>query len=200
MTRKHNKIGDKRNVLLDSNIVQYLGVDGLKDKIIECLTYAVNSGFDLAISDITFYELIHGAPVKHEIALIQELSGVKRFYVTKKVLIAAAHLGSLYKEDKVCDSQINSGDKFIAATAIITNSVIFTANVRDFPPPFFHEIERRNLEYTSKQRPVLLCTSFVEADINYIVHNHNVRLEDYKKIEAAKTQSQNKLPITTNHE
>ncbi|HSW96246.1 MAG TPA: hypothetical protein VLF89_00315 [Candidatus Saccharimonadales bacterium] len=43
---------------------------------------------------------------------------------------------------------VDHGDKFIAATAILSGSLILTADVRGFPWPLFHEIEYNPLLHT----------------------------------------------------
>jgi predicted nucleic acid-binding protein len=177
---KHNKVGEKRNVILDSNIVQYLGTDGLSERIMECLREVVGAGYDLAISDISFYELLNSAPIEKEVAVIRALTGVKRFFVKKSVLIAAAHMGCMYSADKVHPEQIDVGDKIIAATAVVTNSVVFTANARDFPSPFFRELARKTLQYERKGQPVFLSAVFLEPDIGVITPRHNLRLKEYE--------------------
>lgn len=45
------------------------------------------------------------------------------------------------KMENIQVNGVDHGDKFIAATAILSGSLILTADVRGFPWPFFHEIE-----------------------------------------------------------
>jgi len=61
-----------------------------------------------------------------------------------QTLWASGRLGCLYNDEGI---EVGVGDQIIAATAILQNSIIFTCNGRDFPPPFFKELDRKLLTY-----------------------------------------------------
>ncbi len=130
---------DKHYVILDTCIIQHLGDKELAECIINDLKEAATAGYDIAISDFTFFELLNGATVEKEQERINALAGISRYYVKKDILIAAAHLGCLYQQD---GTDADTGDKIIGATSLIFNSIIYTTNGRDFPRPFFNEVAK----------------------------------------------------------
>lgn len=170
---------NKRYIILDTNIISYFSKIECKEKILEVLRYAVSLGYGLAISDITYFELFNEIPVKKEQEMVSVLANISRIYVKKKILVAAAHLGSFYKEHNLPPEQFSPGDKIIASSAILTNSIIYTANARDFPTPFFKEIERKMIDYQNKEYPVCLPTYFLEPQLDYINKYHEKRIEPY---------------------
>ena len=60
----------------------------------------------------------------------------------------------------------------------ITGSLILTANVRDFPWPFFHQVENRHIYYKDKNK-IQKCfiVSLIRSDIELI----NFRLKERSK-------------------
>lgn len=177
MTKPLDK--QKRYILLDSNIISSLSNEDLANKILAVLKEAIDIGYALAISDITFFELLNGTTVPTEQKMILALSGVDRFYVKKDILVAAAHLGALYKAHDLQLDQFGLADQVIAATSVIRNCIIFTKNGRDFPQPFFKELDRRMLEYKSKEYPVCVPVYFMEPQLSYIGEYYQKRLEPY---------------------
>lgn len=180
----------KKYILLDTNIISSFSNENLGEKIIEVLKEVVSLGYGIAVSDLTYFELLNEAAVEKEQKMINTLNGVTRFYVKKDILIAAAHLASLYKEHKFPMTQFDACDKIIGATAVLRNCILYTINGRDYPQPFFKEIERKMLEYQSKEWPVCVPTYFLEPQIEYINQYHQKRIEPYlitPKIEAPKT-------------
>ena len=66
------------------------------------------------------------------------------------ILYLAAQLQSLYHKEKIPYQHISLADRIIAATAIYTNSSILTADINDFPRPFFTEVEEKLFHYRHK--------------------------------------------------
>ncbi len=171
----------KRYILLDTNIISSLGNDSLGEKILDIVREVVAEGFEIAISDITYYELLTETSSKKEVEVFEVLNEVTRFYCKIQELIAAARIGSFYKDHGLQVLQFNLGDRIIAATSILHNCIILTKNGRDFPQPFFKEIDRRMLEYTSKQYPVCVPVYFLEPQLDYIGSYHEKRKDEIKK-------------------
>lgn len=169
----------KRYILLDTNIISSFSNESLGAKIIEVLKEIVSFDYGIAVSDLTYFELLNEASIEKEQKMITALNGVTRFYVKRDILIAAAHLGSFYKEHKFPMTQFDACDKVIAATAIVRNCLLYTINGRDYPPPFFKEIERRMLDYQSKEWPVCVPTYFLEPQLEYISQYHQKRIQPY---------------------
>jgi len=174
--KKNTKPGNKSYVIIDSNIFQYLNNPEASKEINKELTIALRAGYHPSLSDISFFELINGASPQNEKKRIKVMRKMKRFYVKKKVLIAAAHLGCLYKdEDGVGNKCGDIGDMIIAGTSLLTNSIIYTANGRDFPRPFFNEIYKGLIHYKKKDTSIFLPTYFLKPDITLIVQRYTKR-------------------------
>lgn len=169
-----------RDVLIDSNIIQYYYTTlEFTEQIKEVVVSIVKAGYGIAMSDITFYELINGSSVEREKKMFEAINGLKRYYTTKKVLVGAGQLGCLYEGNKLND--IDLGDKIIASTATLNNAIIFTANGRHFPQPFFKELDRKILQRTDKNGlPVNIMTYFMEPDLEIIGYKHKNRIEGRK--------------------
>lgn len=144
---------DKRYIILDTNIISCFSNKDLGNKILDVLREATGLGYGIAISDITLFEVINGAGLDTEVKMNSTLVGVDRFYIKKDILFAAAHLGGLYKSHGYQLDQFGTEDQIIAATAVMRNALVFTKNGRDFPQPMFKEIDRRMIEYKSKEYP-----------------------------------------------
>lgn len=172
---------NKRYIILDTNIISSFSNEELGQKILEILREAVALGYGIAISDITLFEVVNGTSVDTEIKMEQTLGGVERFYIKKDILLGAAHLGGIYKAHGLPLDQFGTEDQIIAATAIARNALVFTKNGRDFPPPMFKELDRRMIEYKSKEYPVCVPVYFMEPQIEYIVAHYATRIEPHKE-------------------
>jgi predicted nucleic acid-binding protein len=180
MSPKINK--SQRYLLLDTNIISRFSNENFGEKVIAILREAAGYGYGVAISDLTYFELLNEASPETEVKMVSVLNGITRFYVKKDILIAAGHLGSFYKEHRLPPDQFDQGDKIIAATAILHNCVVFTLNGRDFPQPFFKEIDRRMLDYQSREYPVCVPAYFLEPQLEYTSRYHQKRIEPYAKV------------------
>ena len=112
--------------------------------------------FGFAISDVTVFELLCGATIEKENLAIETLNLFNRYDVSIETWIAASHLLTLYSDKKIPNEQISPGDSIIAATAILTGSLILTGNADDFPRPFFDAGEKRNFIYKNKKSKEVL--------------------------------------------
>lgn len=170
---------NQRYILLDTNIISRFSNNSLGEKILNVLKEVVSMGYGIAISDLTYFELLNCTSPEKEHQMVSVLDGITRFYVKKDILVAAAHLGSFYAEHNLPQDQIETGDKIIAATAILKNCIVYTLNGRDFPQPFFKEIDRRMLDYQNKEWPVCVPSYFIEPQLDYIGQYHQKRNEPY---------------------
>jgi predicted nucleic acid-binding protein len=159
---------DRQYVLLDSNIIQY-SVDKFAHAIFEeYLSNLIEKKHILSVSSISVFELTKGATEKNEQKVMEKLATFPHRGLSESILLVAAQLETLYKMEAIEPKQIESGDKFIAAIAILTGSVICTANARDFPSPYFQEIEREPLLYKLKNRSRCILVSLLIPDIAMI--------------------------------
>jgi len=163
-----------RKILLDTNIISRLE-GNLGEKLLVVIGEVIKIGYDIAISDMTYMELLTGVDSKMEEKIANTLRGVDHYLVSTEVLIASAHIASLYKE--LYDlKQFEIGDRIIAGTAAMNNAIIFTLNGRHYPPPFFKEVDRRRLEYENRGMPVCSYGYFMEPQMDVINESHNKRL------------------------
>lgn len=169
----------KRYVLLDTNIISSFSNESFGVEIIKVLREVFSLGYGLAVSDLTYFEILNEASMEKEQKMVNALNGITRFYVKLDVLIAAAHLGSFYKEHGLPMTQFDTCDRIIGSTAILRNCIIYTTNGRDYPQPFFKEIERKMLNYQSKEWPVCVPTYFMEPQTEYISKYLQKRIEPY---------------------
>jgi len=174
----------KNYVILDSNIIQYFNNELLASKILGILRDAIGDSYSLAISDFTFFELLNGSTIKKEQEMVIHLNGITRFYVKKTVLVAAAHLGCLYKEDGMDPGNIDIGDLIIGASAVLSGSYVFTANIRDFPVPFFKVELNKLIEYEVKGAQKFLNVAFLKPDVEVIGKYHASRLKQLPLIKS----------------
>lgn len=134
-----------QNILLDTNIIQYAGNTPTNLEFLRYIIELQNRKFGLAISHISVFEILRNATIKQETEIFQILNIFYRYYLSEVVLIASARLSTLYREHCKLKGDIDYGDILIAATSILTNSLILTRNRKDFPFPFFIEAEVRTL-------------------------------------------------------
>jgi len=167
-----------RYILLDTNIFEHLDNTELNPQITSLLKDSVSKGYAISMSQYSILELLDTASVENEVRAMNTISGLKQFKASQSVLIAAGHLGCLYKEDGLENNkQPERGDKVIAATSLINNTIVFTTNGRDFPIPFFKEISRPVLKYHKPDgREVYIVSYFLEPDIDVIQNKYNSRI------------------------
>lgn len=165
----------QRYLLLDTNIIQHFGNPSLGNAIIEILKDAVTKKYGISISQISLMEMVDGASLETESQRLKVIKGLKHFKIKQDTLMVAAHLGSLYKQDGMTDKQQpEKGDKIIGATAILTSSIIYTTNGRDFPQPYFKEIGRHLLQYKKPDgTDVCIIGYYIEPDIQTTVNRYN---------------------------
>lgn len=159
-----------QNLILDTNIIQYITDDFVSKELIPYLLTLRDKGYTENISTVSVFESIKGLKRVDEPKLLGFIAAFPKYEVDERVLTAAARLHNLYNQDKSVPSDgISSEDKIIAATAIITNSFVLTANINDFPRPYFNEIEKEKLIYQNKkQKDVMLCVEVLQPDFEYL--------------------------------
>lgn len=141
-----------QNIILDTCILQYTGDKKIIAELLPYLLELTKRGFGLAISDISIQELLTNATLRQEKQGITLLSQFRRYQLEPNILIGAAQLSTLYSKEKVPSQNISIPDKIIASTAILTGSVVMTADVNDFPRPFFSEAEEKLFFYKHKNK------------------------------------------------
>lgn len=149
--------------LLDSCIIEYYLSEKYSTQIQAILQKWQKNIFGLAISQIIFSELIDGTYMKKETTIINTLRDYHNFPVTERHIIGSGKLGSIYQQNKITQN-ISLVDKIIAATSIITNSPIITANINDYPQPYFEVIDSLMLIHGNK----LIKVGLIKPDYNVL--------------------------------
>jgi len=157
-----------QRVLLDTNVISRIDSSPVGTQITLYLLDLIRRGFGLAISDITIYELLRGNSKEKEEKMLKHLDAFFRYFLTNSVLIAAAQLDNILKMENIQANSMDHGDKLIAATSILTGSLILTNNSRDFPWPLFHEAETKYINYKEGNKQKILVLALSRPDINYI--------------------------------
>lgn len=142
----------KQDIILDTCLLQYIGDKNIAKNLIDYLSELEGANFNLAISNISVCELLSGTTQKQETDGLSILSLFKRYQVDDNVLVATSQLSTLYGREKIPNQDISIADKIIAATAILTGSLILTADVHDFPRPFFREAAEKLFYYSIKNK------------------------------------------------
>lgn len=132
-----NPSRNKKYIFLDSCIIQIIGskIIAKSDAVILYLKSLEQQGYNLAISEFSIYENQHGLWGKEAITALEYLKSYEAKSISVMVLLVASALGGLYHEEKL--DGVDTGDKIIAATAILENGLILTENHKDYPSPFF---------------------------------------------------------------
>lgn len=157
MPPEPNSNTTQQDVILDTCILQYLGSSkGFGTELTSYLDELVSRGFGLTISDVSFYELLSGLSTQKETEGINLLNKFTRYLLEPTVLLAAARLSALYFQQTKIEGRTTGDpsmqDKIIGVTSILTGSLIITANVNDFPRPFFREVEEKLLYYKERNK------------------------------------------------
>jgi len=163
------------SVILDSNILQYLNNSDIAPSLLIYLNEVITTGYDLTISDITYFDLLPGIPRSKEKQLSETLDAFRKFPVTQSVCTASGQLCTIYRSEKSEFDHIEVPDKIIAATAVLTNSLILTVNSNDYPRPFFNEVHKKLIYYKRKDKENMLCIYLLRPDVEHIMFRFNNR-------------------------
>lgn len=182
MSRSNKKPTGNRDIILDSNVVQYFfSIPEYKDQISALLIPEIQKGYGVAISDYTYFELINGSSIEKEEKLFSAIEGGKRYYVMRGVLIAAGRLGCWFDDHKI--QGVDNGDKIIGATALLNQAIVLTANGRHFPQPFFKELARATLERTDKNGSThSIYLYYMEPDYSLVDTHATERLQKIEQL------------------
>lgn len=164
-----------RNVILDTCILQYLNDSLIGPQLTELLTILTRQNNKFYFSDFSTYELFRECPKDKETQLDAVWNRFTRYQVDGRVTRFAAQLASAYKTYGLGTASINDGDRMIAATTIITKSLILTADSNDFPRPFFKENHIQEIYYKKKDRKTLLMIYLLEPYYEAINYYHERR-------------------------
>ena len=163
-------------VILDTNIIKKIIDPFSVNEFSIYLRDIFNRNGTFVISDFTCFELLRGANLKSEAVAFPIINVVVRLFVSTTVLYASARLETLYKMEGIQPESIDIGDKIIGATALLNSALVLTANGRDFPIPYFIEIERKIIEFKDKnKRTKCIPISLLKPDYEILVKRFNER-------------------------
>lgn len=166
---KHRNKDIIQCVVLDSCILQYLSNAIIASQIIDLFRDLSQRGFVLSISDFSIFESLCNTTTAQEKEIFQTLNIFPKFACDQNIFVTASQLSMLYQKERTISQAIEIGDKIISATSILSNSLIITANINDFPRPFFVEAEVKKIFYTKKRKQNLLVIYILSPDYE-VVH------------------------------
>jgi predicted nucleic acid-binding protein len=158
----------KKYLLLDSCIAEYWLNKEMQPSIKSQLTTWTGSTFDLAISEVSYAELIDGAK-KDKVKRIKELlDSYTRIEVSQRILSGAGILSTVYKAQNQKQNGAGMQDKIIAATSFIYNLPIVTSDLYDYPHPFFTSSESENIRYVRKGKDHFITVDILRPNIKLL--------------------------------
>lgn len=162
----------KPYLLLDTCVAEYLLNPYIEIVLSKQISAWANNKRKLAISGISYTEMIDGA-YKSKVKEVNELLDTyTQFEVTQRILQGAGILSNVYKaqNSKVVGSSL--ADKIIAATAFVYNLPLITADVKDFPYPFFTSIVSENIKYRKKNKDQYIAIAALMPNATMLNHWH----------------------------
>lgn len=164
-----------QNIILDTCILQYISDKKISAQLISYLASLIKKGFSLAISDISIQELLTNATIKQEKEGLALLSNFKNYQLESNILVSASQLSTLYNQGKIPNQNISIPDKIIASTAILSGSLIMTADVNDFPRPFFLEAEEKLFFYKHRNKTNMRVVQMLKPNMATIIQRFSER-------------------------
>jgi predicted nucleic acid-binding protein len=168
MSEKKKETQPLQYIILDTCVVQYINDKKISKELILWLEGLISKGFGLAISDISVQELLTNATVRQEEEGFKLLSKFKNYPVESNILLGASQLATLYNLEKTPIQGISIPDKIIASTAILTGALIVTADINDFPRPFFHAAEEKMIIYKHKNKTKMRVLQILKPNMPVI--------------------------------
>lgn len=153
-------------IIIDSCILIYCQIEPYKQEIRSILRSFVNNGNELAISQISFLEVLRGAKKddrKYYIKLLKYLNSVP---ISEEVIVNSIILHNIYINlgiTKESDKRDWTGDVIIGATAMFQKSLIFTSNRRDFPEKVWKVVAIYPVIYKSYDKFELINLYLLES-------------------------------------
>lgn len=158
---------DKEHILLDTCIVEYWLNKDIQPALSDFFS-KIPSVFDLAISEISYAELIDGAHTDKVRIVKETLEKYTRFEVTQRILSGAGILSTVYKANSERKNGAGLQDKIIAATSFVYNLPLITADIFDYPHPFFTTIQSENLRYSKKGRDHFITVDILKPNLQIL--------------------------------
>lgn len=127
-----------------------------------------DSKLELAISGVSYAEMTDGA-YKLKVKKVNELlDKYTQFEVSQRILQGAGILSNVYKAQNSGETGSSLADKIIAATAFVYNLPLITANIQDFPHPFFTSVASANLKFRKKNKDNYIVIDVLKPNITIL--------------------------------
>ena len=152
-------------LIVDTNILQYGVSDHYAKDVRNLIKSFVNDNEEMYISSYTTFEIYRGIDskkIEKTKKIVDVFTSIPPDLVTFKIAAVLTTCYQRHDATKVYASKYADGDTIIAASAIRDQSRILTANVNDFPAPFFQEEKRYYI--TSTITHVKIPVSIVRPD------------------------------------
>lgn len=155
-------------LLIDSCIAEYLLDRFIFRAMRNQLLNWGSDKLDLSISEVSYAELINGA-YKDKTAKVKDLlETLSNLEVNRRILIGSAILANVYRTKYQLYSSPNLADRIVAATSFVYDLPIVTANIKDFPHPFFTSIQSENIKYQKKNSVNWLTVDVLRPNISLL--------------------------------
>lgn len=164
---------ETKYILFDTNVIQYLTSEKVALPLFKYLHPLFNV-YKPSISDISVCEHLSGLSSQDEKSK-NYIFNYDHFKIETNVLVGAARLQNIYRQESSDLNSVELGDRLIAATSIIYNLPIVTANVLHFPRPFFSEVDGHIIEYEYNKGRKSLFIQILHPNTAYI----NLKLLEY---------------------
>ena len=172
-----------QKILIDSCILVYSGTDKFSDETKKLLRLLADNKNKLAISELCGFEVLKNCQnkdnFKYYIKLIDYLDNIP---INKDILINAASLHSLYgkpssnKEDGNFQKEKSTGDLIIGGTAAYYETLLLTANLNDFPLPYWEIVAHDFMMYEDNRRFKLINRYLLRFNYDEAKKNKNAML------------------------
>lgn len=158
----------KNYLLLDTCVINYSLDKYMSASVAATLQEWIGKDLDLAVSEISHAELIHGA-YKSKIEKVKKfLDLYAHFTVSQRVLEAAGVIGNIYTVHNSENRSLGLADRILAATSFIYAVPVVTANIKDFPHPFFNSIRSKNVPYKKKNKDHIIVVDVLKPNIEVL--------------------------------
>ena len=141
----------KELLLVDANVISHALTDNQTAAYVK-LFARLEQRYKFVVTGFTKYEIMCTSDKEHKEKIAEFLDQNMAYVALSKALMDfAAKLCFLYKMHPSTKHKIEMGDIVNAAFAIAKPCNILTINNVDYPLPFFSELEREYVKYTSKK-------------------------------------------------
>lgn len=170
----------KQTIILDTNIIGNIFTKTLGEKTETLIRDLIETGFNIRVSEISYFELLKMFPRSDLDYVIKALEMLPAYEVTLGVLEKASDLYRLCLDKGIPKDQIDTEDYIIGATATLTGSLIYTGDLNDYPRPYFREKGEKVFTYKVKNYTAYKVTAFFAPNI--------IRIEQDLKIITKKSK------------